>query len=387
MKPGSRWLPVTLLLATVVAGCGDGADAPQRAAPPPPEVAVQELAPSAGTHTETLVGRLSALRSAEVRARVSGILLERVYTEGSDVESGELMFRIDPAPLKAELAARQADLASARARAENTRDRAKRVRELAGRGLLPKQDLEDALAAEREAAAAELESKAEVEKARLQLSYADVRAPIAGRAGRAQVTEGALVGDRESTPLATIEQVDSLYVSTEISVANWELLRQMQEAGAMPPLTVVTPGGRTHPHPATVQFSELAVSPRTGTIALRAIVPNPDAALLPGMFVNLQVDVGSAAGEAFVVPQTAVLRDQQGAFVYLLGDDGMVEKRSIEIEGSAGNDWLVKGGLAAGDRLILNGLQRLRPGAPAKAAVSDAAGESTEEEQAAGAES
>jgi membrane fusion protein, multidrug efflux system len=344
---------------------------PQPAAPPAPdvpEVSVQVVRPVSGAHVETLVGRLGAVRSAEVRARVGGILLERVYSEGRDVAAGELMFRIDPAPLVAEQRAREAELARAVARATNARTRAERFRGLSGRGVIPAQELEDAEAAEREAAAAELEAKAQLDKARLALSWAEVRAPIAGRAGKALVTEGALVGDRESTALTLIEQIDTLNVDFHVSVGSWELLRAMQAAGELPALTLRSPSGREHAHPATVQFSDLAVEPGTGTIALRATVPNPDGALLPGMFVSIDVAVGSSEA-AVRVPQTAVLRDGAGAFAYVLGEDGLVERRTLRLDGSVGNEWLVAEGLAEGDRLVLDGLQRLRPGAPARAAA------------------
>jgi membrane fusion protein, multidrug efflux system len=353
-------------LALMLSGCG-GAPPAAPSTPPPAEVSVLTLAPSSGAHRETLVGRLSALRRAEVRARVSGILLERVYSEGSDVAAGELMFRIDPAPLAAELRAREAELAQAQARATNAKARAERLGGLAGRGVVPVQERDDALAAGREGAAAVLEARAQVEKARLQLGYAEVRAPIAGRAGKAAVTEGALVGDRESTALTTIEQIERLYVDFTVSVAAWELLRGMQQQGELPTLVLRTPSGRIYPHPAEMQFTDMAVDPRTGTIALRAIVPNPERELLPGMFANLEVAVGSA-DQVFRVPQTAVLRDAGGAYVYLLADDGTVERRDLTLDGTVDHDWIVREGLQAGEQLITDGLQRLRPGAPARVA-------------------
>lgn len=352
-------------IVLVVSACGD---AQQAAAPAPPaaQVPILTLAATSGAHRESVVGRLSALRSAEVRARVSGILLERVYAEGSDVTAGELMFRIDPAPLAAELRAREAELARAQARATNAKTRAERLRGLAGRGVVPAQERDDALAAERESAAEVLEARAQVEKARLQLSYAEVRAPIAGRAGKALVTEGALVGERESTALTTIEQIDRLYVDFTVSVAAWELLRGMPQ-DALPTLALRTPSGREYPHPAVMQFTDMAVDPRTGTIALRAIVPNPERELLPGMFANLEVEVGGD-DQVFRLPQTAVLRDARGAYVYLLSDEGTVDRRDIALAGTVGSDWIVREGLSEGERLITGGLQRLRPGAPAEAA-------------------
>jgi membrane fusion protein, multidrug efflux system len=364
---------LAVLAAVVLLAAACGGERPGPAQPAAPEVAVQRLTLVSGARNETLVGRLSALRSAEVRARVAGILQQRVYVEGSDVAAGELMFRIDPAPLAAELAAREAELARARARAGNSRIRAERLQGLAARGAVSAQAIEDAQAEASEAAAAELEAAAQREKARLQLSFAEVRAPIDGRAGRAQVTEGALVGEREATPLATIEQIDPLYLDLQISVAGWEQLRAMQAGGNLPALSLTTPGGRLHPHPATLQFSEQAVDPRTGTIALRATVPNPDSGLLPGMFVTIEVALG--AGErVFRLPQTAVLRDSEGAYVLLLGDDDVVERRTLQLDGSVDGDWIVREGLAEGERLIIDRLQRLRPGSPARAAEPAASG-------------
>jgi membrane fusion protein, multidrug efflux system len=354
-------LAATLLLV----GCSPEANAPPAA--DVPEVAVQTLQTVGGAHVETLVGRLGAVRSAEVRARVGGVLLERVYREGSDLKAGDLMFRIDPAPLAAERQAREAELARAAARATNARTRAERFRGLSGRGVVAAQELEDAEAAGREAAAAELEARAQLEKARLALSHAEVRAPIAGRAGKAMVTEGALVGVGESTPLAVIEQIDTLNVDFHVSVGSWELLRGMQAAGELPTLALRSPSGREHVHPATVQFADLAVEPGTGTIALRATVPNPDGDLLPGMFVSIDVAVGGS--DAVIrVPQTAVLRDAAGAYAYVLGDDDSIERRDLRLDGSVGNEWIVGTGLAAGDRLVLDSLQRLRPGMAARAA-------------------
>lgn len=363
-----RGMPAWPLLCFALLFLGAcGGPPPTPAAPAVPALPVLVLARTDGAHRESLVGSLSAQRSAEVRARVSGILLERVYSEGSDVAAGALLFRIDPAPLQAELKAREAELASARARAANARAKAERHRDLAARGLLPAQELEDSLAQQRIADAAERESRAQVDKARLQLGYAEVRAPIAGRVGKALVTEGALVGERESTWLTLVEQIDALLLDFHISVASWEILRGMQARGVLPTLALRLPDGRPYAHPATLQFADQAVDPRTGTIALRAQVPNPERQLLPGMFVGIEVDVG--AGEpVFRLPQTAVLRDGQGAYVFLLDAEGKVQRRDLQLEGSVGRDWIVRDGLAEGERLVTGNLQRLRPGMAARAA-------------------
>lgn len=335
---------------------------------PPAEVSVRQLKAERIVQSESLVGRLSAIRSAEVRARVPGIVLERVYREGSDVGAGELLFRIDPAPLALVLKSREAALARARADAENATARLKRAQGLIAKSLIATQEFGDAEAASRVAAAQVLQAQADAEEARLDLSYAAVTSPIAGRAGRAQVTEGALVGEDDATWLTTVQQIDPLYVDFDISVAFWQTLRALQSGGGAPSMRLRTADGLEHPHPATLAFSDLAVDPRTGTIALRGIVPNPEGALLPGMFVDLLVDVG-VEQPAYRVPQSAVMRDAEGAFVFLLGTAEKVERRAIVTDRSVGSDWVVVSGLADGEQLILSGLLNLRPGASAKAAT------------------
>jgi membrane fusion protein (multidrug efflux system) len=207
-----------------------------------------------------------------------------------------------------------------------------------------------------------------VEKAQLDLSHATVTAPIAGRAGRAQVTEGALVGEDDATWLTTVEQIDPLYVEFTVSVASWNMLRVLAAAQSPPEVKVRGSDGRLHEFPATLGFFDLAVDPGTGTIALRGSVPNPSRSLLPGMFVDLLVDIGSAE-PVFRLPQTAVLRDEHGAYVFLLNAAGKVERRDIQLDGTVGSDWRVRTGFSAGEQLIVSGLQKLSPGASAKAAA------------------
>ena len=297
---------------------------------------------------------------------MAGIILKRVYTEGTDVRQGDVLYLIDPAPLKAALHAQEAVLAKARADAVNAAATAKRYSELAAKKLIANQDLDTALAAERSTAAAVQQALADVESARLDLGYATVTAPIDGRAGRALVTEGALVGQGEATQLTTIEQIDPIYVNFSQTVSELRQLQSGSTAGDPARVDVLLPDGSPYPQPGTLDFSDLAVDPLTGAVSLRAVLPNPDRTLLPGMFVELQLTTATV-DKAFVLPQAAVSRDEQGAYALVVGADGKVAQRRVAIHGMTNSQWIVKGALGDGDRVIVEGLQRVQPGARAKA--------------------
>lgn len=372
--------PRFLLLGaiTVLLAACDKATPPmqQHAKRPPPEVKVVVAHASTVPFVRELVGRLASTRVAQVRARVAGIILQRAYTEGTFVKKGQVLFQIDPAPLEANLHASEAALAKAEADAYNARLIAKRNRALAAKGLVSSQDLDNALANERTTAAIVKQAQANVEKAQLDLGYATVSAPISGYAGRALVTEGALVGQGEATQLTTVEQIDPIYVNFSQSVNN---LQQMQQMNARDAATgqdkstakveVIFQDGTVYPQTGTLDFSDMAVDPQTGSVSLRAIVPNAGRQLLPGMFVKLRVTMGQI-DNAFVLPQATVLRDNVGAYVYVLDASGKVELRRVETHGMRGNDWIVTGKLADGDKVISEGLQKVRPGAIAKVAVA-----------------
>jgi len=338
--------------------------------PPPPEVAVTEVHPRSMPITRELVGRLAPTRVAEVRARVAGIILERAYKEGTDVKQGEVLFLIDPAPLEAALHAEEAALARARADSANAAATAKRYRELAEKQLVSTQDLDNALAAERSTAAAVKQAQADVESARLDLGYATVTAPIAGRAGRALVTEGALVGQGEATRLTTIEQIDPIYVNFSQSVAELRDLRGTATVQDPVQVEVLLQDGTPYPHPGTLDFSDLAVDPGTGAMSLRAVLPNPDRALLPGMFVSLRLTSG-VLDNAFVLSQAAVQRDAQGAYALVVGTDGKVAQRRLQTHGMTRTGWIVTGDLADADRVIVEGLQKVQPGGSAVTVPAD----------------
>ncbi|MGH8174371.1 MAG: efflux RND transporter periplasmic adaptor subunit [Rhodanobacteraceae bacterium] len=357
-------------LIALATGCGKKA---QEQAPPPPEVGVIDMQSESAPLKRDLVGRLSAYRSSDVRARVAGVLLKRVYREGSVVKEGETMFQIDPAPLQAALNASLAALAQTQATYTNNHIAANRARDLVPKGFVSRSDVDNAEAAERTADASVKQAKANVESARINLGYADVRAPIAGRAGKQQVTEGALVGQNEATLLTTIDQIDPLYINFTISVSDLEELRTAKAAGRATlsdpdkaEVQVVLPDGTPYSKTGTLDFSDTTVDPATGAVSLRGLIPNPDSALLPGMYVTITVTLGEQH-DVFKVPQAALLRDGRGPYVLVVGADGNVARKDVDARSARDGYWLVSSGLAAGDKVIVSGIQRAKSGQPAKA--------------------
>jgi membrane fusion protein (multidrug efflux system) len=353
---------------------------------PPPEVTVVTAHSASVPLTREPVGRLASTRVAEVRARVAGIILKRMYTEGTDVSQGQVLFLIDPAPLQAALHVEEAALARAEADATNAALIAKRYKDLGGKGLISSQDLDTAQSNERTTAAAVKEAKANVEKAQLDLGYATVRSPIAGYAGRALVTEGALVGQDEATRLTTVEQIDPVYVNFSQSVSELQQLQRtaakkaaadsatdtVSDAPVEVSVEVLLPDGSLYPHVGTLDFSDLSVDANTGAVSLRAIVPNPERRLLPGMFLRLRVIMGQL-DNVFLLPQATVLRDNAGAYVMVVNAESKVEQRRVETHEMTQRDWIVSGDLSDGEQVILDGLQKVTPGAMAKAiAAADA---------------
>ena len=347
----------------LLAACG-GDEAPPQ--PPPPEVGVVEVDAQDLPLTREIGGRLSGFRSADVRARVPGVLQQRVYTEGSDVEEGQVLFLIDPAPLQAALGTARAALAQAEANHANARANAERARRLAPQNYVSAADLDNALAAERSAAAAVEAARAAVESARINLGYATVRSPIAGRAGRQRVTEGALVGQGEATLLTTVDQIDPLYANFSLGVGEVDRIRQARAAApeAVASVDVVLPDGSPHPHAGTLDFSGDVVDPATGAISLRAVVPNPERRLLPGTYVSLRARLGQLRG-VLAIPQAAVQRDARGAYVLVVGAEGQVARRDVALERAEGGNWIVSSGLEDGEQVIVSGLQKATIGGPA----------------------
>lgn len=323
--------------------------------------------------TRDVVGRLSAIRTADVRARVAGILLKRLYREGSEVKAGQPLFQIDPAPLKAALDAATAALAQAEANAKNAHMNADRDRALLPSGLISQSDYDTAIAAERSTAAAVQQAKANVESARINLGYATVRAPISGRSGQQAVTVGALVGQGSATLLTTIEQINHLYVNFDRPADEILRLRSEAQSGEVtltPPnqanLEIILPTGQPYAQKGTVDFTSATVDPTNGALAFRAVVANPEHMLLPGMFVNIHLLLGHIQ-HAFLVAQTAVRRDPAGAYVMVVGSHGKVQRRTIVADTMSGPNWIVTAGLHNGDRVIVSGVDKVTAGMVAQA--------------------
>ena len=358
-----RIATITLLFAALAA-CG-GEDA--RQAPPPPELGVVTVQPASAPLRRDLVGRLAAYRSADVRARVPGVLQRRAYQEGSDVTEGQVLFEIDPAPLRAAAGEAQAALAQARANQANARAAAERARSLAPERFISQSDLDNALAAGRSANAAVQAAQSAVESTNINLGYATVRAPIAGRAGKQQVTEGALVGQGTATLLTTVDQIDPLYVNFSIGAAELDQVRAMQLDRQGPvEVQVKLPDGSTYAHAGELDFSGDTVDPDTGAVSLRAILPNPDRRLLPGTYVTLVATLGMQQG-VFTVPQAAVQRDATGPYLLVVDAEDTVARKDVTIDRAEAGNWLVTAGLAAGDCVVVSGLQRAAVGEPATA--------------------
>lgn len=359
----------SLLLSTLLlAACGHS----QAPAPSLPEVGVVTAKPANIPVTRDYPGRLAATLVAQVRARVEGIVLERVYREGTDVKAGDVLFRIDPAPLQASLRQAQGQLAQAEATARNAGLNAARSQELGARGVLAKQDVDNAVATAEEDKAAVKAARANVENAKISLGYATVTAPISGRAGMANVTQGALVAPTDTNPLTTVQVIDPIYANFSEPMAEVERLRKAERAGnlklAAPDkvqVQIVLPDGSVYAHAGTLDFTDLAVDPATGAVNLRAIVPNPDHTLLPGMFVKIRLALATLH-DAFLLPQSAIQRDNDGAYVYVVGEgDKIVEKR-VTLGDQRGADWVVQGGIDANARVVASGVQTAQPGQEVK---------------------
>jgi membrane fusion protein (multidrug efflux system) len=428
-------VPGLLAAGLLLAGCGK----PKSAAPPsmgPPEVGVVTIQPQRVSVTTELAGRISAYLVAEVRPQVGGIIQARLFTEGGDVRAGDVLYRIDPATFQAAHASAQAALArarSARASAKAALDgarasqastqaalsraqanaiprrlKAERFGELVAINAVSKQDYDDATAAVKQAeteiqaaeaaiggSAAEIAraeaavqvaeaeiagAEAALETARLNLSRTEVTAPISGRIGRSAVTTGALVTANQAAALATIQQLDQVYVDVTESSSNLLRLRQSLASGRLTQggagqaaVRLVLENGTPYPLEGMLKFSDVTVQPGTGSVMLRTVFPNPDLLLLPGMFVRAIVQEG-VNESGVLLPQRGVSRNQKGEPVAMVvGADEKVEARVLKIDRALDDQWLVTAGLAAGDRVILEGLQRARPGTPVKAVPFGAA--------------
>jgi len=365
------------LAVLTLSACGD--KKAQGGAMPPPEVGVVTVQRSSVPIVNELPGRLEGVRTAEVRARVEGIVLSRNYTEGGEVKAGQVLFRIDPAPYQAALASAKAAQQRAEANAVAARQKAERYKPLLAVNAVSKQEYDEAVAAAGQAEADIASAKAAVTTAQINLGYTTVTAPIGGRVGRALVTEGALVGKGEATKLATIEQVDPIWVTFTQPATEVSRLRRAIESGAIKGadggarVHLLSEDGRDYGQTGRLLFSDMTVDPTTGAITLRAVFPNPKRELLSGTFVRVKIEQG-VDENALTVPQRALIRGAQGASVMVVGKDGNVAVVPVKAPQAIGTDWLVTEGLKGGEQVIVEGLQKVKPGAPAKAVPFQAQG-------------
>lgn len=315
-------------------------------------------------------GRLVPTRASDVRARVPGVLQKRLYKEGGMVKEGEPLVLIDPAPYRAALAQATAQLEQAEASATNAKVAADRNRELAKQNLVSRMQLDDAEALERTTAAQVSAARAQVQTARINLGYATITAPISGRAGQLRVLEGALVGQGEATLLTTIEQIDPLYVYFDQPATEFERLQRAQVAGAvtiaegqMAEIRLKRPDGTYYDEKGSLDFADYTVNPGTGSVAFRGRIANPNHALLPGMYVTVELTAGTL-NRGFRIPQFALLRDGHGPYVLAVGPDGTAVQKRVQTVAVVDNHWIISSGLEDGDQVIVTMLQMLQPGVP-----------------------
>lgn len=341
---------------------------------PPTEVSVVTVQPGdVGLVTE-LPGRLEASRVAQVRARAAGIVLQRVFREGSDVRAGQPLFKIDPAPYAAAEASANAQLARAQANLTQAAALAQRYKPLVEANAVSKQDYANAVAAEGQAQADVAAAKAGVQTAQINLGYATVTSPISGRIGRALVTEGALVGQGEATPLANVQQINPMYANFTQSSTEVLQLRRALSDGRLKrapglesaQVRIVLEDGTEYPQPGRLLFSDLTVDATSGQVTLRAEVPNANGLLLPGMYVRVRIEQAKV-GNAVLLPQQAVTRSGQGDSVLVVDKESKVAPRPVKIGSEQEGNWVILGGLAAGDQVIVEGFQKIRPGGAVKA--------------------
>ena len=367
---------MALLACLLLDGCGRGQQPPS---PPIPEVTAVTVQPEQVVLTTQLPGRTSAYLIAEIRPQVNGILQNRLFTEGSDVKAGQVLYQIDPAPFHAALESAKASLAKSEANLPAIRSRAERYAALLAEKAVSQQDYDDREAALKQAEADIEYWKAAVETARINLGYTRVTAPISGRIGRSNVTDGALVTAHQVVLLATIQQLDPIYVDVPQSTS--ELLRLRRRLGDSlhanganhRDVKLILEDGTAYTLEGTLKFRDVTVDPSTGTVVLRAVFPNPKKVLLPGMFVLAVVQEG-VNEQAVLIPKKTVSRDPKGnPFVLFVDSESKIQQRAVIVDRGIGDKWLVSSGLAPGDRVVVEGMQKVRAGASVKVIPFDAA--------------
>ncbi|MDE1140491.1 MAG: efflux RND transporter periplasmic adaptor subunit [Paraburkholderia tropica] len=377
-----RWLAAALVCASVlaIAGCQrHGGDTPAAQAV---DVGVRTLAPQRIVMTAELSGRLSSLKVSDVRPQIGGIVQKRLFVEGSDVKAGQVLYQIDPATYQATYDQARGTLAKAEATLASAKTKADRYAQLVKINAVSAQDNDDAIAAVREDEADVIADRASLESARINLGYTRITAPISGRIGASSVTEGALVTSDQTTALATIHAYDEMYLDVTRSSADWLRLRKafasgrMKRAGNGAAVQLVMEDGTSYAHPGVLQFAGITVDATTGSVTLRTIFPNPEGELLPGMFVRAQLDEGESTN-ALLVPQLAVTRASDGgASVWIVDATGHAKEVSVQADSAYGDQWIVTNGLKAGDRVIVDGLQKVQSGVAVHVAA-DAASAAT----------
>lgn len=364
-------LPTALLGSLLLGGCDDNG----RSLPPPPvpEVATVTIQPQKIVLATELPGRTSAFRVAEIRPQVSGLIQKRLFTEGSDVTAGQVLYQIDPATFQAALDNAQAALGRAEANLSKIRLRAERYKALLADKAVSQQDYDDATAALQQVKADIDYWKAALKTARINLDYTRITAPISGRIGKSSVTEGAIVTAYQPVALATIQQLDPIYVDVSQSTTELLRLKRRLEEGRLTQngknhsnVRIILEDGTTYPLEGTLQFRDVTVDPTTGSVILRVVVPNPDVILLPRMFVRAVVQEG-VNEHAILILQQAVSRDPKGRpFALIVNSERKVELRMLTLDRAIEHKWLVSSGLAPGDQVIVEGIQKVRPGASVK---------------------
>lgn len=360
-------LPIFIMSATLLSACDE--QNTRQGHIPEPQVTVHIVKTAPLAVTTELPGRTSAFRVAQVRPQVSGIILQRHFTEGSDVEAGQSLYQIDPATYQADYDSAKAELGKSEAAAQIAHLTVKRYMPLVGTKYISQQEYDQAIADARQADAVVVAAKASVESARINLAYTKVTSPIGGRIGKSNVTEGALVTNGQTTELATVQQLDPIYVDVTQSSSDFMRLKQSVEQGNLQKentasnVELLMENGQPYPLKGTLQFSDVTVDESTGSITLRAVFPNPQHTLLPGMFVRARVDEGTQPN-AMLVPQQGVTRTPRGdATVMVVKTDNTVETRNVVAAQAIGNQWLISDGLKAGEKVIVSGLQKVHPGA------------------------
>lgn len=378
MRKNRGVLPLAMLVLSgsfLLSGCGE--EQQQKGEMPPPDVKVVTLKAAPLTVSTELPGRTSAYRIAEVRPQVGGIILKRNYKEGSDVKEGESLYQIDPAPFQATLNSARAELAKAKANAELARLTVNRYKPLLGTNYISRQDYDEAVSTYAQAQAAVQAAQAAVQTAQINLNYTKVTSPISGLSGKSNVTEGALVATGQTQPLTLVQQIDPIYVDVTQSSDDYLRLKHEIASGVVDKeqgkiaVSLVTAGNKDYTHKGYLEFSDVTVDETTGSITMRAVFPNPQETLLPGMFVRARVDEG-VRPDAILIPQQGVIRTAKGgAVVNIVNAKNEIEVRPVTVGQSYGSSWLVTSGVNDGERVVVEGFQKIKAGAAVKATEAD----------------